>query len=571
MILQALCDFYDNHRDSLPAFGFAEKPIPFIIVLDEEGRFVDLEISVPQSFRVPRPTARSGARAYKIAYCLWDHFGYVANQPKLEGNVLKNEDMARKQHDSFKKLVNQLHTELPTDEGVNAVQEFLGTDTEIKALKAHALWGTCLAIKGCNLSFRLESKTALVCQSDQVIDWVKHQPVPSNAVAPGICLVTGEKGPVLRLHPAITGLGVKSIPLVSVNRPAFESYGQHQAFTAPVCPDAAFRYSTALNYLLRRGATTKFLMGETRYVCWTEAQEPSDNALALLLSDTDVDPDKRATEIRQFLQSFKSGRPYFCNEGTLFILGLALNSARIAVRFFGHGTASELFPNVAQWFMDIDIVGRETFGYPTLTELLSSTALKYKIDKVPPKLPPAVIQAVLTDGRYPRIMLRNVLQRITAERGHVNFTRASLIKAYLNREFYYSDKPEVSVMLDQDDTRQAYRLGCLFAIYEKVQRDAIPGIKTTIRSRYYTRASTMPKSVFGALIKLNGHHMQKLSYGHRIAIDKKITKIMALIDGFPTLFNLDDQALFAIGYYHQKNDLYTKREENAENEEDTPE
>ena len=116
--------------------------------------------------------------------------------------------------------------------------------------------------------------------------------------------------------------------------------------------------------------------------------------------------------------------------------------------------------------------------------------------------------------------------------------------------------------LNRDETNTAYRLGRLFAALEKAQQQAIPGANTTIKDRYYGSASATPRTVFPQLLRLAQHHIQKAEYGR--ATDKIIEDIIHGIEAFPAHLSLDEQGLFALGYYHQRQNFYIKSDEKKE-------
>jgi len=116
------------------------------------------------------------------------------------------------------------------------------------------------------------------------------------------------------------------------------------------------------------------------------------------------------------------------------------------------------------------------------------------------------------------------------------------------------------VSLDITNAAIGYRLGRLFAVLEKIQERANPGINATIRDRFYGAASSTPVTVFGNLMRLKNHHLAKLDHvGERINYEKLIGEIMSGIGDFPTHLALDQQGRFAIGYYHQRQDFFTKK------------
>lgn len=580
MILQALNDYYDRKQQDLPPFGFEEKAIPYIIVINESGQFINLEANSEldggkprvRPLRVPRATGRSGSKSHQIAYWLWDHYGYVVEQPKLSKPdtepTAKDVEDAHKQHRSFIREVDAISAELPDDIGVQAVKQFVHSSDQIARVKAHENWQECLKIKGCNLSFRLAGEAGLVCQSEQVVDWVKSQPLPKDNIQPGLCLITGEQTDVVRLHDAVSGVNQKPAPLAAINDKAYESFNKDKGFNFPASAQAVFKYATALNHLLRKSSTNKFRITDTSYVCWADIPNRLETDVPLFLSFGDDDPDATAAAVKALFNSVHSGA-YQQPDGPdrFFVLGLAPNSARIVVRYWKAGTIAEFAENFARWFDDLKLAGLDHYGYPTLKKLLRSTALQYKDDNISPNLPGEVIRAILSGGRLPETLIQAVLRRIRAEKGHVSYTRACIIKAYLNRIYRFSPtkQKELTVSLDKNETRIGYCLGRLFAVLEKLQQDAQPNINATIRDRYYSSASTTPKAVFGTLMRLSTHHIKKLDKpGWRVNAEKRITEVMELITDFPAHLNLENQGLFALGYYHQKQDFYTKKTDQGE-------
>lgn len=574
MILQALCDYYDRKKQDLPDYGFEEKAIPFTIVIDNKGRFVNLENNseiengklVVRPITVPKASGRSGAKSYETAYCLWDHYGYVAEQPKLAKPDAtpgeKEINDAKKQHASFKKRIALLKQDLPEDAGVNAVDLFLNDSVQLAHLKSHSVWQECLKIKGCNLTFQLAGQSQPICQSPQVIEWVKQQPLAAENAKEGFCLITGNKEKIVRLHDSVSGVSQKPAPLAAINEPAYTSYGKDKGFNFPVSANAAFKYATALNYLLRKNSQTKFRIAETSYVCWSEKQSSSlEGIFSSIFSDSADDPDSGAHAVKHLFSSIHNGA-YTNKDGNdlFYVLALAPNSARIVIRYWNVGTIAKFSEHISRWFQDLEIIGIDHYGYPPLKKLLRATALQYKDDNVPPNLPADIIRCILSGAPLPNTFMQAIIRRIKAEQGNVSFHRACSIKAYLNRKYRITKKRELAVPLNEKETRIGYSLGRLFAVLEKLQTDAQPGINATIRDRYYNSASCTPNAVFGTLIRLSTHHLKKLENpGWKINTEKRISSIMNLITDFPPNLNMEHQGLFAIGYYHQKQDFYTKK------------
>ena len=123
-------------------------------------------------------------------------------------------------------------------------------------------------------------------------------------------------------------------------------------------------------------------------------------------------------------------------------------------------------------------------------------------------------------------------------------------------------------MLDPDNTHPAYRLGRLFAVLEKAQEEASPGLNATIRDRYYGAASSTPVAVFTTLLRLKNAHLKKLNLGRAQWFEKLLGEVLSPVADFPAHLALPDQGRFALGYYHQRQDFFTKKPA-ADNNPDT--
>ena len=584
MILQALCEYYQRKaldpQEALAPFGFEEKEIPFLIVLNSDGKFIQLLDTRdkdtggklrPRSFLVPKGAGRSGSKSYEVAYPLWDHYGYVLAQPKLDkpdaAPSQKDVEMAVNQHNTFCKLVDSIYELFPNDKGVEAVKAFLANEDEKNRLKASADWLECLKIKGCNLSFKLVDAEYLVCQSPDVKRWVA-QSAKNDDSDTGVCLVSGEQTSIARLHPGIKGVWgaqVGGAAIASFNKDSFSSWRKEQGANSPVSEKAAFEYTTALNYLLRTDCPNRFQMGEISVVCWAENSNPLEEQFPNYFNDPPSDnPDAGVAALKYIAASLHNGA-YQQPDGKdkFYVLGLSPNAARIAVRFWQIGTVAEFSERIGQWFSDIEISKSEKQFVPALKPLLRTTALLGKDENMSPHLVGETVRSLLLGLPLPENLLQSVIKRIKAEQGAVTFYRAALIKGFLNRKFRFYRKAgqEVTVGLNKDEQRVGYRLGRLFAVLEKLQEDANPGLNATIRDRYYSSASCTPKSVFGTLMRLHTHHLKKLpNPAWQGAAEKNIGEIMDGIKEFPSHLNLEEQGLFAVGYYHQRQHRFIKNE-----------
>lgn len=575
MILHALTRYYQRKAASdgnVAPEGFENKEIPFVIVLDKTGKFIQLEDTreqqgkkkIGRKFLVPKGLGRAGSKSYEVSNILWDHYGYVLAHPKEDDE--KSDIWAQNQHKSFIAKVDELKQALPEDAGIQAVSAFLAQANEVAKVRLAEGWQECAKIKGCNLSFRLvDGAVALVCQSKAVQAYLAAAKAEvSDGIQEGICLVTGKKTTIARLHNAVKGVNAKPSPFTSVNLAAFESYGKQQGFIFPVGEQTMFEYTTALNMLL--DGENRFRIGEVSVVCWSEKPTPLESKVALKINGGGKDnPDAHIDEVKALYKSLHNGKYMEPNgKDKFYLLGLSPNSARIVVRFWHETTVAALSENIARWYDDLQIVRGEKSIYPEfmpLMRLLCGLVLDGKAENLPPDLIANVTQSALANRPLPVGLLQIALRRNKAEQ-KITYGRAALIKAYLNRAIRsgsLKNTKELSMSLDRERNDIGYVLGRLFAVLEKTQSEANPSLNATIGDRYFGSASSTPIAVFGTLMRLSPHHLSKLEYeGRAVHLKWEIGQILDKCQKFPNHLNLEQQGLFAIGYYHETQFLFTK-------------
>lgn len=564
MILQALNEYYQRKTrmpdSDLAPPGFEHKAIPFLVVLTKDGELAGMDDTregegkkkVAKSYLVPQGIKRSSGVAANL---LWDNPGYVFGI-----DAKGKPERAREQHQAFIEAIRSHFTQ-STDAGIRAVLAFLERGDFTKVFE-HPLWAEILE-SGANLSFRLEGDICPICERDTVVaELSAGEIVESDTTA--LCLVSGEADVIERLHPSVKGVwGAQSsgASIVSFNLDAFSSYGKSQGGNAPVGKRAVFAYTTALNHLLAKGSKQRIQVGDASTVFWAATPgHPMEELFPGLFGEPDKDnPDLGTSAVAALLSSPKTGTGSFGEDDTRFyVLGLAPNAARIAVRFWHVKTVRELAVNIRRHFEDLRIDHAphepETLS---LFRLLVATATLGKAENTPPNLGGDVMRSVIESLPYPQTLLSGAIRRIRAEQA-ITYPRAAIIKACINR---YSGKEELKVSLDENNTNTAYRLGRLFAVLERIQERASPNINATIRDRYYGAASSTPVTVFSTLLKLKNHHLTKLdNKGEAVNYEKLLGQIMDGIADFPAHLDLQNQGRFAIGYYHQRQAFFTKSE-----------
>ncbi len=572
MILQALKEYYDRKAadpdSDIAPEGWEKKEIPFIIVLDENGSLVQIENTREgegkkrrgKTFLVPQGVKKTSGIAANL---LWDVAGYVFGL-----DAKGNPERAMKQKQTF---VSRLTNELGEIRAVQTVIRFLATITEAR-LSQEDCWQEILETNAL-LSFRMAADSFLVCRHPEVIAKLSALMDQAGDDGLGICLVTGQKTRIKPLHAAIKGVyGAQSsgANIVSFNLEAFRSYDKEQGFNAPVGVAAEFSYTTAINTLLGKDSRQRMSIGDASTVFWSEKQSSFEADFSFYFKEPEKDdPDAGTQKIKALFESVNSGAYTDDNsDNRFYILGLAPNAARIAVRFWQVGTISDFAARIKRYFEDFAIVKppREP-EYYSIWRILVNIAVQDKSENIPPNLAGDFMRSILEGTPYPATLLQAVLRRIRSDvENRVKPVRAALIKAYLNRYHqFYPDQNQREVVMELDTAQPSigYQLGRLFATLEKIQEEANPGINATIRERFYGAASTTPVTVFTNLLRLKNHHLAKLeNKGRVVNFERLLGEIMSNVRDFPAHLTLHEQGRFAIGYYHQRQAFFTKNEDN---------
>ena len=570
MILQRLAQHYERLRraSKVPIRGFQQKIIDFIIVLDKDGNFKGIDDTRTgqgkprrgRVFEVPHEVIRSGKDSWKKANLLWDNIGFV-----LGYSADDSENRSRK-HRSFIQKIKDVFPDPEIDVGVKAILSFLKKG-DFSEIYNHAFWSDIMK-GGVNISFRLEGDACLICQREAVVKQILGLSGGEDKKK-CTCLVTGTEDIPATLHTPIKGVRgaqTSGARIVSFNLSAFNSYGRDQGLNAPVGENAEFAYTTALNFLLSRESKQKMLIGEATAVFWAKEEHPIENWFAGFFSQDWEGSDQDNQTLKALYESPLTGKlPILEDLTPFYILALSPNASRLSIRFWHEGTVGETVQHILQHFKDCRIIHSPKQPERTsLLRLLLSITPQQKAENIQPNLAGDMMFSILTDRPYPRTLPSSAIRRCRAEQV-VTYERASLIKAVLVRDtrLYKRNVKEVDMALDRANPSIGYRLGRLFAVLEKIQEEASPGINTTIRDRYYGAASSTPVTVFGTLLKLKNHHLAKMeNRGRAINLDKTIGEIMEGIEKFPPHLSLDEQGRFAIGYYHQRTDFFSPKDKN---------
>lgn len=581
MILQALYDYYNRSKENLPAFGRELKEIGFLIVIDKDGNFLRfddrrIDKKQAQSFLVKKSVGRSSA---PVANYLYDNSAYVFGYSEKEDS--------KKYFDCFKKKVKDIFDASPDNDDIKTVYSFYQHDMAIvlNKMKEDALWPEIeknLNKKYSTFSFLIDGDTKIVAEKEELLDLTDKNQHEGNS----ICLVSGQRGRAVETTTATMIPGSQAtakLVAFQVNS-GYDSYGKEKGGNAPISDEAEFAYTTALNYMLRSDSRNKFLIGNRTFLFWAskddDAGKQTEESIFNMFgfADQEDDPNKNIEQVRKTFNAIYSGSLRTSLDDKFYILGLAPNSARIAVTYWSELPLKDFAARILRHFEDMEIADtrKEKKPYMGLNSMMRAITPKeadgkikiYGTDsKLQPNIPEAVVKSIFQGSPYPFSLFSSCIRRIRAESGKekdpIDITRAAIIKAYLNR---IDNQQKINVMLDDKNTNQGYLCGRLFAVLDKIQDEA--NNQHSIRERYMNSASSTPAAVFATILNLSYHHSDKLKEGRKVWFEKIKQEIVDKIssDGFPAHLDLQDQGRFFVGYYQQTQWFYTKKEEQTSEE-----
>ena len=632
MILKALYDYYQAMAElgKVAPSGMEWKAIPFIIVIDEDGTFrraIDTrgkEHKLGQEYLVAKAKGRSGSKSYAISQILWDHSGYVLGMPTDDSE--EKLVMAPKQHEAFKQELTKLRELFPENKGFEAIELFYEKyegqkegelpdlfEVEVKDLSNIIPEDILLEIKkkvGANISFQLstESDPNQLISSHRDIRSYLAGSTEEEGEEMGRCLVTGEKGTIARLHGGISLFGAQAnATLISFQKfSGYDSYGKEQGLNAPISQPASDAIISGLNMLLEKDKNTNYRIGETTFVFWNTLQDDEllknyqEATFTGLPSDSDFDEEEEATStskkkvakkknpeqetkvVVQALRSALGGKNANIDRDhsdRFYILALAPNAKRVSVKLWMEGTISEIIGNTLAHLDDMNIVrfngllDEDTPPLRPVYRIMKAIYTATDSTKWPRQVVQELLESIIKGLPYAPALQMACLERIHHDHTSkypVTELRAALLKAYINRKHRKNPQiKQLTMALDKSNSNPAYLAGRLFALLERIQEKAIPGVKANITDRYFRTASATPGIIFGRLLQLSAFHLSKIKKEHGglgFYFDRQIQEILELLPGgqatFDKFFSPDQQSIFAVGYYHQK----AYRDQKAENE-----
>jgi len=581
MLLERLREYAESRlKEDLPPAMYQRQPIRYIAVLDNEGRLLGIQsLSDPHERRTKRGKemlAPYVKRSSKIRPKLLADTGeYVFGITKIESNNERNPERIRQAHDQFVVLTRAC-ADATREPAVEAVARFLerardasgnlprtveqpgdqqllalGIDPDLLELPAEFDPGEHVTFQvGDVLPIELPAVRSF---------WARQFATDDATLDDDLmeCIVCGERRPALQRHPLkIKGIRkgqTSGTDLISANKNAFESYGLANSRIAPTCQACAEKYGNALNALLGSDETHLHVAG-VEYVFWT-ARPATFSPIRFLAA-----PD--ASEVRQLLQAVWTGSEAATTGEDLtacYAMVLGASGGRAAVLSWIDSTIGEAKRCLAQYFALQELVNTDgSAGAPLPVWQLAAATVRDMAKESPPELvPSSLVQFALTGAPLPMDLLYLAVRRNRAEQS-VTRQRAMLIKLVMgSRDQMARERSGWMSELDLSNREPAYLCGRLLAVLEAIQARALNNPNATIVDKFYGSASSAPASVFGTLLHGAQAHLSKLrkderSRGAYLALEQRLEEILEPLQEFPTTLTLQEQGLFALGFYHQR-------------------
>lgn len=547
MLLQRLVEYAD--RIDLPPPLYSETSVRYIFELDEEGRLLN-----PRPTDTADPTNKSAKRGERRLVpqvtrsvgikplLLADNSEYTLGLARPDS---KPERVAAC-HQAYVDLLNSC-AEATQEPAVEAVKRFV-LNAPAEELQLGEDYD-----RSATVTFRVNGVFPTNLPSVQAFWSTENDPEAKAAASGGQatvmqCLVCGQMRPVLgRLQGKIKGVPggqMAGTSIISANAEAFESYGLEASLIAPTCSVCGERFTKAANALIA-GEETHITFGNAVFILWTRE--------AVGFSFRPFMSDPKPEQVKGLIDSVRSGRGVAeFDDQAFYASALSASGGRTVVRDYIDTTVGEVRRQLVTWFSRQAIVTRAGEApQPLGLYALALATVRESKDLAPP-VPCVLLRAAMAGTPLPFDLLYEAVRRSRAEQA-VTTPRAALIKLVMISRGDLEE--DTMVELEASNNKPAYLCGRLLAVLERAQDRALPGVKAGIVDRFYGTASSAPASVFGRLMRGLQTHLSKLERdekGTYLALQSELEEIQAGLKGFPRTLTLEEQGLFALGYYHQR-------------------
>ena len=589
--------------------GFGPRHVRFVIVFDPDGRFIDVIDQQADDARRGRefdktPVLSQGQLVgNKLRHFLIDNLDKVALLTKKEPTEKEIED-----HRRYVEMLDRAGGTIPRYATLARALDDADTldaiGRRLTDLKAKPNDSATPAI-------RSGDRISVPVAEDDWHDWWRgfldsldddpppepKSPKPSKKKPPSDprmrCFLTGELALSAATQDKITGLSdVGGLPtgevISSFDKASFEHFGLSKGQIASISVDGVKRVTDALNHAIAHRSRK---MASAKIAYWYDRPIPPEHEpIAEFFDGIDDDDDGDETVpdsivagqnvserlmaesgAGRLLRSLRSGEDADLAEASFYALTLSANSGRVVFRDWFQGPLRELATNVLAWFEDLAIVSRDGGRILSRFKFLAVVgATVRELGDAPPPMIATLWRAAVHKRAIPDPIAAQTLDRVRIDliRGDSpRHAAMGLLRAHLIRHPRYQPHGfTMSPTVDENLSDQpAYLCGRIMALLDAIQEVALGDVGAGVVSRYYAAASTTPALVLGRMIrnaqvahfpKARGDQSKK---GLAIKIERQIQELMSqMTSAPPATLDLQEQTLFALGFYQQRADRFTK-------------
>jgi CRISPR-associated protein Csd1 len=571
--------------------GFKVKNVKYYISLGADGSFVGFDAVTEKPMC---PDIGSAANGNSICNIIAEKAEIIFNFPDKDGNFKRSRKhnfymdtlKAAGENDSLLKIAADTLSEAETLAKIG--EEFL---------KQKGKPGDCISIKVDGQP--AESSTGYLEWWEKFRANISDKKKKSSEMR---CFITGEMTEPMSTVPAMSGLisvggHTKGDSLICFDKDAFRSYGLEQSANAAVSEEAMTGVNMALESLLKKSSP----LAGAKNIHWFSEKTECDIIDALnmdfdfQLEDEEQDGDdsseneesiqedeRKVRKLYQFL--FKGEKPD-CPQNRYYMMSLSGVNGRVMIRSYDEGYYTDLYNSVIAWYEDLKLIskyGRKYCRFPKLWTVYSRL-LKFSEEKMTSKiserisnelsgLSGQIVYSIYHNTPLPDSVAVKALAYIRSDmystsddekKNHQNSDSVScqILKVWLNRKYRDQKKEEFCIMdkLNEKSPSKAYQVGRLMAVYGALQRSALGDVGAGVVERYYTSACTSPALVMGKLSVMSQYHLSKLEKGAKVYYNKMLQEIsMCIGTSIPKTFSLEEQSQFALGYYFQNAEMFSK-------------
>jgi len=407
--------------------------------------------------------------------------------------------------------------------------------------------------------------------------WWRKQRQPVNSVddkkkSASImrCLFTGAAIEPVETHPKIKGLssvgglGTGDV-LMAFDKEAFQSYGLTKSTNAATDEITAKSYAETFNKLIAE-QSIRLVNGLAVYWFGHSLKHDDDDMFAELENPSEPLAGQ-STRPKQLLASINTGQRPDLLDNYYYVVTVSGQAGRVMVRDWQQGSLTELLENISAWFDDLQIIARDGGKFAPPPKFLAVIGcLVRDLKDAPAPLINELWRTALNKNKpipytaFTQALLESRKAIINEEAQ--NHARMGLIKAYLIRN---KRDQHMSTNLNQEHPNPAYQCGRLLAVLADLQYAALGDVGAGVIQRYYTATSQTPALRIGQLMSNAKNHLSKVGGGLAFEFENRLSEIMSRMTAIPKILDLEDQSLFALGYYQQLAEIRARMADNKAN------